>query len=78
MTDKDALAHIHDLVAEEKALRAHDHGPGTEGQVRLAAIEVELDRLWDLLRQRRALRDVGANPDDAIERPAGQVEGYLG
>ena len=45
---------------------------------RLAAIKVELDQLWDLLRQRRALRDAGRNPDDARMRDAGTVERYLG
>lgn len=43
----------------------------------LESIRVELDRLWDLQRQRRALRDSGGNPDDASERPADTVEGYL-
>jgi hypothetical protein len=38
---------------------------------------VELDRLWDLLRQRRALRSAGADPDEASERDADTVEGYL-
>ena len=45
---------------------------------RLAEIKVELDQLWDLLRQRRALRDAGRNPDDARMRDAGTVERYLG
>jgi len=44
---------------------------------RLAAIEVELDRCWDLLRQRRALRSAGADPDDAAVRDSATVEGYL-
>jgi hypothetical protein len=43
----------------------------------LAAIEVELDRCWDLLRQRRALRNAGADPDDATVRDSATVEGYL-
>jgi len=45
---------------------------------RLAAIKVELDQLWDLLRQRRALRSAGRNPDDAQMRDADTVERYLG
>jgi hypothetical protein len=40
-------------------------------------IRVELDRLWDLHRQRRALRESGGNPDDASERDSGTIEGYL-
>jgi gamma-glutamylputrescine oxidase len=43
----------------------------------LEKIRVELDRLWDLHRQRRALREAGGNPDDASERDAGTVENYL-
>jgi DNA repair exonuclease SbcCD ATPase subunit len=43
----------------------------------LENIRVELDRLWDLQRQRRALRDSGGDPDDASERDADTVEGYL-
>ena len=43
----------------------------------LERIHVELDRLWDLHRQRRALRESGGNPDDASERDEGTVEGYL-
>lgn len=43
---------------------------------RLAKIQVELDQCWDLLRQRRALRDVGLDPDDAQVRPPQVVENY--
>jgi hypothetical protein len=80
-TDKDALAHIHHLVAEEKTLRAQlQHGEiGTsEEHERLRRIETELDQCWDLLRQRRALRETGGDPSGATVRPPGQVEGYLG
>jgi Protein of unknown function (DUF2630) len=41
-------------------------------------VEVELDQCWDLLRQRRALRETGGDPRAARLRPAGEVEGYLG
>jgi hypothetical protein len=37
---------------------------------------VSLDQCWDLLRQRRARRDAGLDPDTAAERPADVVEGY--
>ena len=40
-------------------------------------VETELDQCWDLLRQRRALRETGGDPKDAQVRPADQVEGYL-
>ena len=43
---------------------------------RLRAVEVELDRCWDLLRQRRALRDAGSDPEQARVRDAGTVENY--
>jgi hypothetical protein len=45
---------------------------------RLEEVRVELDRLWDYLRQRRALRDAGQDPADAQMRDAGTVERYLG
>jgi Protein of unknown function (DUF2630) len=80
-TDKDALTHIHDLVAEEKTLRAQlQHGEisVSEEHERLRRIETELDQCWDLLRQRRALRETGGDPGGAAVRPPDQVEGYLG
>ena len=81
MTDNDALAHIHDLVAEEKTLRQQlQHGEISESEEhqRLRRVETELDQCWDLLRQRRALRETGGDPSEATVRPAGEVEGYLG
>jgi hypothetical protein len=80
-TDSETLAHIRDLVAEEKALREqlqHRDITTTEEQDRLRRVEVELDQCWDLLRQRRALRETGGDPGEARVRPADQVEDYLG
>ena len=80
-TDSETLAHIRDLVAEEKTLRAQlQHGDISESEEheRLRRVEVELDRCWDLLRQRRALRDIGGDPREASVRPADEVEGYTG
>ncbi|MGE2816503.1 DUF2630 family protein [Mycobacterium heidelbergense] len=80
-TDSDALAHIRDLVAEEKALRAQLQRRDiteSEEHERLRRVEIELDQCWDLLRQRRALRETGGDPKEAAVRPPGQVEGYLG
>jgi hypothetical protein len=80
-TDSETLAHIRDLVAEEKALREHlQHGDidTSEEHQQLRRIEIELDQCWDLLRQRRALRETGGDPREANVRPAGQVEGYTG
>jgi hypothetical protein len=78
--DGDTLARINDLVSEEKELRAklqqHEITESEEHE-RLRAIEVALDQCWDLLRQRRALRETGGDPKDASVRPADEVEGYL-
>ncbi|SPM40569.1 hypothetical protein MNAB215_2770 [Mycobacterium numidiamassiliense] len=80
-TDSETLAQIRDLVAEEKALRTqlqrHDITESEEHD-RLRRLEIELDQCWDLLRQRRALRETGGDPQEAAVRPPGEVEGYLG
>jgi len=79
--DNDALSRINELVAEEKALREKlQHGEISESEEhkRLRQLEIELDQCWDLLRQRRALRETGRDPRDAAVRPADEVEGYLG
>ena len=76
-SEHQVLSHIQDLVAEEHRLLEHaslaeeDHG-------RLTRLQVELDQCWDLLRQRRALREVGGNPEQAEIRPPGVVEKYIG
>ena len=73
---------IHDaiekLVAEEHELwqRESDGGASDSDRERLRSLEVALDQCWDLLRQRRALRNAGLDPDAAEERPADVVEGY--
>ena len=76
-TDQSVLGHIAELVAEEKKLYAEHEMTDAQRQ-RLATINVELDRCWDLLRQRRALREFGRNPDEADVRPANVVENYKG
>ena len=79
--DQDILAQVNKLVAEEQELRAklqHHEIDESEEHQRLRAVEVELDQCWDLLRQRRALRETGGDPREARVRPAGEVEGYLG
>jgi hypothetical protein len=80
-TDEDTLGRIKALVDEEHDLRsrrARDEISSDDEHQRLHDLEVELDRCWDLLRQRRALKETGGDPDDASVRPAGEVEGYLG
>ena len=81
MKDNDALSRINELVTEEKALRQQlQHGDISESEEhkRLRQLEIALDQCWDLLRQRRALRETGGDPRDAAVRPADEVEGYLG
>jgi len=78
--DRDILAQVNELVAEEKDLRARLQRRDideTEEHRRLQSLEVQLDQCWDLLRQRRALRETGQNPGQASVRPGDQVEGYL-
>ncbi|MDW5612623.1 DUF2630 family protein [Mycolicibacterium sp. D5.8-2] len=80
-TDQDILTQVHELVAEERELREklqQREIDQSEEHTRLRSLEVQLDQCWDLLRQRRALRASGADPDDAQVRPEGEVEGYLG
>jgi hypothetical protein len=76
-TDKTVLEHIQHLVAEEKKLYAQGTMSDAERD-QLAKINIELDQCWDLLRQRRALREFGRNPDDAEVRSAAIVENYRG
>jgi hypothetical protein len=79
--DPSIFSHIDELVAEEHELRAKlaaGEISREDERARLAELEVDLDRCWDLLRQRRAKREFGSDPDDAQERPAGTVENYLG
>ena len=79
--DQDILAQVNELVAEEQELRdklQHREIDESEEHKRLQCVEVQLDQCWDLLRQRRALRASGGDPQDATVRPEGEVEGYLG
>jgi hypothetical protein len=77
--DHDIIERIDRLVDEEHALdRRHHEGEvlGEDERGRRAALEVQLDQLWDLLRQRRARRDAGFDPDSASERSPDVVEKY--
>jgi Protein of unknown function (DUF2630) len=78
--DTDVQEHIEQLVAEEHRLLGRS---GTEGlspgdHDRLQRVRVELDRYWDLLRQRRAREEFGDDPDDASLRDERTVENYEG
>ena len=75
--DVGVLTHIQRLVDEEHLLFNKQASTASESE-RLAAIEVELDRCWDLLRQRRALREMRKDPAEAQARPADIVEKYVG
>ncbi len=82
MSDESIAARIENLVAEEHDLRSREQSDASDDdrleadQERLRAVEVELDRCWDLLRQRRAIREAGGDPDDAQVRDADTVERY--
>lgn len=78
MNDAEIVEHIDQLVDEEHRLeRRHaDAGLSTDDRARLDAVEVQLDQCWDLLRQRRARRQAGQDPDSAHLRPATVVEQY--
>jgi hypothetical protein len=69
---------IEQLVSEEHELweRESSGNATDDDRRRLKAVQVSLDQCWDLLRQRRALRNAGLDPDTAVERPANVVEGY--
>jgi hypothetical protein len=78
MDDTELIARIGALVDEEHQLERTiaESGADDDAQERLRAHEVALDQCWDLMRQRRARRHAGSDPDDAAVRPAGTVEGY--
>ena len=73
--DQPVLNYIQRLVEEEHRLHEQRAHPKTDRK-RLSQVQVELDQCWDLLRQRRALREVGLDPDDAEVRPPQVVENY--
>jgi hypothetical protein len=76
MDDRSIHQHIEDLVAEEERLLQTSGGLTAAEHVRLEQVRVELDRYWDLLRQRRARREAGLDPDETSIRDATTVEGY--
>ena len=78
MDDPRIHATIEDLVAEEHELWQRESA-GTasdDDRRRLEEVKVSLDQCWDLLRQRRALREAGRDPDDAQARSEEVVERY--
>ena len=83
MSDESITARIESLVAEEHQLRQREQADSADVESldadrdRLRAVEVELDRCWDLLRQRRAREEFGQDPEQAQARDADTVERYL-
>jgi hypothetical protein len=82
MADETILNHIEALVREEHELLRREESDAVdddalaEDRRRLDRVSVELDQCWDLLRQRRARRSVGEDPDGATVRDADTVEHY--
>jgi hypothetical protein len=83
MGDENIATRIENLVAEEQQLRRREEADRKseeqleEDQRRLRAVEIELDRCWDLLRQRRAREEFGQDPGEARVRDSDTVERYL-
>ncbi len=78
MDDAEIARRISDLVEEEHQLEQSKSGEGlTDVEAdRVRSIETALDQCWDLLRQRRARRGAGQDPDEVSVRPPAVVEGY--
>jgi hypothetical protein len=80
MDDNNVLGRIHGLVDEEHKLRqqlAHGEISSADEHTRLKELEEALDQCWDLLRRRRAAREVGNDPDAERAHGTSEVEGYL-
>jgi hypothetical protein len=82
MNDETIAARIESLVAEEHKLLKREESDSMDAErldadrQRLEAVRIELDRCWDLLRQRRAREEFGSDPDEARARDADTVERY--
>lgn len=80
MSDDEIIHRIGQLADEERRLEeSHAQsavGLSAEEKARLDQLQVTLDQLWDLLRQRRGLRSAGRDPEEAAERPPSTVEHY--
>lgn len=79
MNDSDIRSHIEALVNEEHRLyeKADEAPLSREERERLDAVNVQLDRYYDLLRQRRAKREFGQDPQETEMRSGTTVEEYL-
>jgi hypothetical protein len=80
MADEQISDRIETLVKEEHELQRRaesEHGLDDAGHARMEEVQVALDQCWDLLRQRRARRSAGQDPDDASLRTPDTVGHYL-
>ena len=79
MEDQAVLTRINELAKEEHDLWGKEsRGEASDAdRERMQRLQVTLDQCWDLLQQRRALRDAGLNPEDAQVRDEKTVEGYV-
>jgi choline kinase len=83
MSDESIATRIEQLVSEEHKLQNRERADHADEDAlktdreRLRDVEIELDRCWDLLRQRRALRESGGDPESAQVRSEDTVEHYL-
>ncbi len=78
MEDTELLNNINKLVEEEHELMKQAEGGQLDEtkQARMHELEIKLDQCWDLLRQRRARREFGLNPEEATLRAENTVEHY--
>jgi Protein of unknown function (DUF2630) len=78
MSDEEIVQRIGELVSEEHDLEREHTGAGISetDRDRLRSLEIQLDQCWDLLRQRRARRSAGQDPNESHVRPAEVVENY--
>jgi hypothetical protein len=78
MQDREVLSEIERLVEVEQALRDRDPqgGLSPEELDQLRSLETSLDQCWDLLRRRRAKRELGQDPNEAQVRDAETVQRY--
>lgn len=77
--DQEIHRRIEELIEQEQQLREGGTVDNEQAEARageLARLEEQLDQCWDLLRQRRAKRRAGEDPDEAHARPVEEVEGY--
>jgi len=80
LDEKEILGHIDELIQTEHELRARlaaGELSTDEEHAQLRSAEQALDQCWDLLRQRRARREFGEDPEESAARPVSEVEGYM-